>query len=213
MILNEQDLDFFFQSANEYAHPWLSFPINKAIDQSPALPTPQREAVLHEQWLREALKRLGVRDFEEVWRELQESEDAVRIEKLKKSIKHELKMYDKFFSEVHGRASEASEKEVLRPLFNFYKKLRKWKPASSSNFGYGEEQGQRQGPHVLDKELLAEKERLRKELNEYKKHFERAQGRKMQAKTDLAPIGEIYMRYKKVKEEIEKMKNVRNGTR
>ena len=162
-----------------------------------------------ERQLREALNRLGISDFEVSWQRLQEAAED-EISDLKAGLKLELKQYDVQFRRHYGRDPDHAEKEPLRPLYNFYKKVRSFSPASKVPATISPMTA-RQGEENLQK-LLEDKETLRQRLRDYKTQFENSTGRTLTQKKEIAPIDQDYRRYKELKAQIERIQSARTDT-
>ena len=165
----------------------------------------------------EASKRLGlsVSDF------TKKSLENVELNWLfaeKKRVKNELKLYDSSFQNSHSRMPTRTEKEPMRPLYIYYKRLKSQIEKKESTDNKLEIAGQKLQPPPstsLQQEAKSQLEILRKEKNELKEKLHRYQvefmrnyNRKIRYGKDIAPVEKEYERYKELKSEISRLESI-----
>lgn len=143
-----------------------------------------------------ALKRLGLTP-----ESLQGQTPANPGEK-KRDVKYELKRHDTEFRKVHHRSPAQEEKEPMRPLYVYYRRLK-----ASLATDEPEEPLESQQNHVnlIEQRLAAlqeEKNQVRTKLQTFQDQFVREHGRKIKYHSDIGPIDRDYRMYKQIKEDI-----------
>ena len=108
----------------------------------------------------------------------------------KKKVKNELKNYDNDFNNNFKKMPNHEEKEPLRPLYVYYKKLKE----ALTRRG-GEEMSQERIEAMITK-IKAERRQLRDRIETYQQQFERSNHRKIRYVRDIAPIDSEYKKYK-----------------
>lgn len=117
----------------------------------------------------------------------------------KRKVKNELKIYDSNFKSLFSRQPRREEKEPMRPLYMFYKKLKQTiskRPPEREQFINSAELEGKLG------ELRAERAELRKLLHNFQVEFSRTNNRKIRYHSDVTPVENEYNRYKQVKADI-----------
>ncbi|KAK6591237.1 hypothetical protein RS030_101661 [Cryptosporidium xiaoi] len=114
---------------------------------------------------------------------------------LRKSVKDELKKYESYFESIHNFPPKKLDKEPLRPLYTFYKKLCEEKMVE---------------PGLKVEELKKRKMTLREKLEKYQHDFEKENNRKILYHKDLLPVELEYNEYKSIKNEIRKLETEEN---
>lgn len=156
--------------------------------------------------LQESLMRLRMDQASTQGRELagKALEDLLQE---KRKVKRELKSYDQGFSAQFGRAPSREEKEPMRPLYMFYKKL---KQAISRK----QQERQAAGPSAASTsveasltQLTRERNSLRERLHRYQHEFYLQNHRRIRYHRDIAPVEGEYRRYKEVKAEIARLES------
>ena len=128
------------------------------------------------------------------------------LQQEKRKVKNELKMYDSSFRGVFGREPKREEKEPMRPLYMYYKKLKQAitkkstekKPQSLSN----------EDVNFKLNQLRQERTELRQLLHNYQMEFSKTNHRKIRYHRDIQPVEREYRRYKEVKAEITRLENM-----
>lgn len=123
----------------------------------------------------------------------------------KRKVKRELKNYDQSFMSQFGRLPTREEKEPMRPLYMFYKKLKQAisrkqqerPPAASTQASTSMEQTLAQ--------LTRERNSLREKLHKYQHEFFLQNHRRIRYHRDIAAVEGEYKRYKEVKAEIARL--------
>lgn len=145
----------------------------------------------------------------------------------KRRVKQELKRYDSDFRKQFRRLPTHTEKEPMRPLYVYYRKLKTMiAQAETSKLGPREsiatvpdEETPRQGVghrpgNVEDQiaalearidSLQAEKGAVRVKLQAFQEKFVTENNRKIRFHKDILPIEREYRMYKNLKEEIQKV--------
>uniref|UniRef100_A0A7S4V045 FAM13A-like domain-containing protein n=1 Tax=Alexandrium monilatum TaxID=311494 RepID=A0A7S4V045_9DINO len=142
----------------------------------------------------------------------------------KRRVKQELKRYDADFRKQFSRLPTHSEKEPMRPLYVYYRRLKtmiaqaetsKLGPRESVTTGPDEETPRQGGrrPNVEDQiaalearidSLQTEKGSVRVKLQAFQEKFVSENNRKIRFHKDILPIEREYRMYKNLKEEIQK---------
>jgi hypothetical protein len=142
----------------------------------------------------------------------------------KKAVKYELKRHDTEFRAVHFRMPTRAEKEPLRPLYMYYRKL---KQSLEKEHGTGAQKGasddeedQAVGDEgtanaesaqlLLEQRMRAlqeEKNSVRSKLQKFQERFVAENHRKIRYHKDIVPIERDYRMYKQVKDDIAKLES------
>ena len=122
----------------------------------------------------------------------------------KKKVKNELKSYDNDFSLNFKRQPNHDEKEPLRPLYVYYKKLKE----SLTKRG-GEEMSQEKIENMIAN-IKRERRELREQIESYQRDFEQNNNRRIRYVRDIAPIDNQYRRYKELKADLQKYEEMLN---
>mmetsp|Transcript_99681 Transcript_99681/g.228762 ORF Transcript_99681/g.228762 Transcript_99681/m.228762 type:complete len:284 (-) Transcript_99681:190-1041(-) len=148
----------------------------------------------------------------------------------KKRVKAELKRYDQSFMQKKRRGPTRAEKEPMRPLYTFYRKLKtqlnkiergggttprsgrgsskRPPPTAEGNDSDGDDgpedkaEAEKQAKLAA---LLREKGQLRTKLQKYQDQFVKDNNRRIRFQRDIVPIDREYKQYKKVKDAISKL--------
>jgi hypothetical protein len=123
----------------------------------------------------------------------------------KRKVKKELKNYDQGFTSQFGRLPTREEKEPMRPLYMFYKKLKQ---------AISKKQQERPPTTAVPvsnsvestlAQLTRERNTLRERLHKYQHEFFLQNHRKIRYHKDIAAVENEYRRYKEVKAEIARL--------
>lgn len=126
---------------------------------------------------------------------------------LKRKIKQELKKFDSEFQIIYGRTPSKVDKEPLKPLYLFYRRLR-----NSASQVTGTEPSIRNVNSELES-LKQRKNQLREFLESYQNQFLRENNRKVLYHKDLLPIEKEYLEYKSVKNKIKQLEGLYSSQR
>jgi hypothetical protein len=153
--------------------------------------------------LAEALNRLRLDHNSASGRELpSKSYEALSVEK--KKVKNELKLYDTSFRDKFLRLPKREEKEPMRPLYMYYKRLKQALTRRAT-----------ERPVVDDNTttrlitLRSERADLRVRLHSFQNDFSRTHNRRIRYHRDIEPVEAEYKRYKEVKQEIARFEATR----
>ncbi|CAG9316679.1 unnamed protein product [Blepharisma stoltei] len=200
-ILNEI-LTSTVSSLFEWKNPGMEEQMRSSLASLPPPNSSDWVKVEGNQKLEMALRRLRIDRNTTNGRELNnKTTDELNTEK--KKVKNELKAYDTTFKSLFGRLPKREEKEPMRPLYMYYKKIKQAiskRPAEKGN-------------KKLNRDEVARKlETLRKERSELKAilhnfqlEFSQTNQRKIRYHKDILPVENEYKRYKEVKAEIAKL--------
>jgi len=176
------------------------------------------------QRLRDALARLGLPEDRVSHANLQKM-NKHDLAGEKRRVKQELKRYDADFRKQFSRLPTHTEKEPMRPLYVYYRKLKtmiaqaetsKLGPRESVGAAVEDEtprQGGRRASNVEDQiaalearieSLQTEKGVVRAKLQAFQEKFVTENNRKIRFHKDILPIEREYRMYKNLKEEIQK---------
>lgn len=125
--------------------------------------------------------------------EILENVDNISIkeaEKYRSELKSILLQFERDIAILIKRKPVKSDKKPLSSLYRIHMILRNKCRVQSQR-----------------DELIIEKKKLQRELNDYRTEFEEKYGRKISSATDKAPIAAKYQRYKEIKEELAKLAN------
>ena len=154
--------------------------------------------------LQESLMRLRMDLAATQGRELQ-AKGLDDLMQEKRKVKRELKSYDQGFMAQFGRLPTREEKEPMRPLYMFYKKLKQ---------AISRRQQDRQATGTVPAntsaeaslaQLTRERNSLRERLHRYQHEFYLQNHRRIRYHRDIAPVEAEYRRYKEVKAEIARL--------
>jgi hypothetical protein len=140
----------------------------------------------------------------------------------KKAVKYELKRHDTEFRAVHFRMPTRAEKEPLRPLYMYYRKLKqsleKEHGTGAQEKGASDDEDQAGGDEpatdaqsaqlLLEQRMRAlqeEKNSVRSKLQKFQERFVAENHRKIRYHKDIVPIERDYRMYKQVKDDIAKL--------
>ncbi|KAH8740738.1 hypothetical protein FG386_002700 [Cryptosporidium ryanae] len=152
-------------------------------------------------WLLSSLERLNLELTPENEVRIGESrpagrDDAKYKSDLRRDVKEELRRYESGFELAHNFPPSKTDKEPLRPLYSFYKKLC----------------GERAGPPgARIEELRRRRMVLREKLERYQQTFEKENNRKILYHKDLLPVESEYNEYKSIRAEIKRLETEENG--
>ena len=124
----------------------------------------------------------------------------------KKKVKNELKNYDNNFKNLFGRVPRREEKEPMRPLYVYYKKLK----ISLTKRANEKPQPKRMTKEETQKrveELKKERSELKAVLHNFQMEFSQTNHRRIRYHRDIAPVENEYKRYKEVKAELSKLES------
>uniref|UniRef100_A0A7S1RK19 FAM13A-like domain-containing protein n=1 Tax=Alexandrium catenella TaxID=2925 RepID=A0A7S1RK19_ALECA len=177
------------------------------------------------QRLRDALARLNLPEDRVSHPNLQKM-NRHELAAEKRRVKQELKRYDSDFRRQFSRLPTHSEKEPMRPLYVYYRRLKTMiAQAESSKLGPREslatvpddetprQGGSRRPGNVEDQiaalearidSLQTEKGAVRSKLQSFQEKFVTENNRKIRFHKDILPIEREYRMYKNLKEEIQK---------
>lgn len=120
--------------------------------------------------------------------EILDSVDSITIkeaEKYRSELKSILLQFERDIATIIKRKPVKSDKKPLSSLYRIHMILRNKCRVQSQR-----------------DELIIEKKKLQRELNDYRAEFEEKYGRKISSAADKAPIAAKYQRYKEIKEEL-----------
>lgn len=183
------------------------------------------------QRLRDAFERLGLPEDAAAHTNL-EKMDRHELANEKRRVKQELKRYDADFRRQFSRLPTHSEKESMRPLYVYYRRLKTLiTQAEQNKLGRGRDGGPREslqtipdgeeapqmsmvGKHGVEEQVSAlemrieslqsEKSSVRGKLQAFQERFVVENNRKIRFHKDILPIEREYRMYKNLKEEIMK---------
>ena len=188
-------------------------------------------------WLEEAMNRLGL-DYSKVSGKqlIGKSTEQLSVEKNK--VKNELKRYDANFVLLFRRQPGRAEKEPMRPLYVYYKKIKqalgksaqqsKAAPAHGGSKqverkkGKAEEERKQTAVRVYNEwsfktneeikekiaELKNERGHLRGVLDKFQQEFVKTYNRKIKYNKDIAPVSNQFKRYKDLKKIIVNLEEI-----
>lgn len=184
------------------------------------------------QRLQSAFARLGIQDVAKTNVDKMGSNELMRE---KNRVKQELKRYDAEFQKQFSRLPTHTEKESMRPLYVYYRKLKTLMSQMEQNKHDGDRRGMQQssletipetdepltaqsrqkrvqsvGEQILALEsrienLTAEKASVRAKLQTFQERFVTENSRKIRFHKDILPIEREYRTYKNLKEDIMKV--------
>ena len=159
--------------------------------------------------LEQSMRRLGIDQNATNGRDLP-SKTLDQLINEKRKVKNELKLYDSQFKSMFSRLPKREEKEPMRPLYMYYKKLKqnisKRPPERSQNLTQEEIEARLEA-------LKKERSDLKKTLHSFQIEFSRTNNRKIRYHSDIMPVETEYNRYKEIKSEIEKVENMLRAKR
>merc|ERR1712136_373787 len=112
-------------------------------------------------------------------------------------VKQELKRYDADFRRQFSRLPSHGEKEPMRPLYVYYRRLK----------GMITQAEQITGLEARLESLQNEKGHVRQTLQAFQERFVSENNRKIRFHKDILPIEREYRMYKNLKEEIAKVES------
>ena len=124
----------------------------------------------------------------------------------KKKVKNELKNYDNNFKNLFGRVPRREEKEPMRPLYVYYKKL-KISLTKRANEKPQPKRMTREESQKRVEELKKERSDLKAVLHNFQMEFSQTNHRRIRYHRDIAPVENEYKRYKEVKAELSKLES------
>jgi FtsZ-binding cell division protein ZapB len=124
----------------------------------------------------------------------------------KKKVKNELKNYDNNFKNLFGRVPRREEKEPMRPLYVYYKKL-KISLTKRANEKPQPKRMTREETVKRIEELKKERSELKAILHNFQMEFSQTNHRRIRYHRDIAPVENEYKRYKEVKAELSKLES------
>jgi chromosome segregation ATPase len=124
----------------------------------------------------------------------------------KKNVKNELKHYDTCFKTCYGRLPKREEKEPMRPLYMYYKRIKQ--TMSKKTPDSRPSQANREAATKSLISLRQERNELRTKLHSFQHEFSRTNNRKIRYHKDISPVEGEYKRYKEVKLEITKYESM-----
>jgi len=110
----------------------------------------------------------------------------------KRAVKRDLKDFDREFIEKHGRKPSKKDKEPIRWQYERYNDLKL--------LIEGLEQADDDEITERRTRLRLEKRILQRSLRRYEGNFEYIKGRKVKYRRDIAPVKDLYQRYKELKD-------------
>jgi len=233
---NEQPISVFSSTEDKELGGQEFNEIFPADDEEWTKECPEGKTVAAAEWeksaneiLHNAIKRLGLH-FLSGENELDalpcEKLSYEKITRLKMNLKRELKYFDTTFKGHFGSLPTHRDKEVMRPLYAYYRKLRDimaTKRTSNNPIPPGRDsrtlsanedseepkkgkpderslQIMHQLPKLVEKKLV-----LKTKLQEYQATFQREKGTRIKYLRDIAPIEPIYNQYKEIKEQMARL--------
>eukprot|EP00826_Nyctotherus_ovalis_P004793 TRINITY_DN1105_c0_g2_i1.p1 TRINITY_DN1105_c0_g2~~TRINITY_DN1105_c0_g2_i1.p1 ORF type:complete len:253 (-),score=85.52 TRINITY_DN1105_c0_g2_i1:152-844(-) len=186
-------------------------------------------------WLEEAMRRLGL-DYSKVSGKQLAGKSAEFLGAEKNRVKNELKHYDANFVLLFQRSPNRVEKEPMRPLYVYYKKLKQAldRCGAQSKPSLGHRQGKQKeekrpenveragsvkaysewpfksNEEIREKiaELKGERAQLRSVLDKFQQDFVKSHNRKIKYNKDIAPVASQFKRYKELKKIIAKLEEL-----
>ena len=122
----------------------------------------------------------------------------------KKKVKNELKNYDTNFKNIFGRAPRREEKEPMRPLYFYYKKLKLALSKRANEKPQTKKMSKEETTRRIE-ELKKERSELKATLHNFQQEFSQTNHRRIRYHKDIAPVENEYKRYKEVKAELSKL--------
>ncbi|CAK63134.1 unnamed protein product (macronuclear) [Paramecium tetraurelia] len=156
--------------------------------------------IIGPQKLQESLTKLNI-DLAKLTKRDLELMSMDQLQNEKKRVKNELKFYDANFQSIFNRFPLRNEKEPMRPLYIYYKKLKQQIDKQSTNNTQGEIQ-----KRIED--LKKTRAELREKLNNFQNEFTTTHNRRIRFHKDIAPVEKEYKLYKEIKNEIQKLENI-----
>jgi hypothetical protein len=144
-------------------------------------------------------------------------EDIEDLSRMKRTIKNELKEYDNSFKNETGRDPSRADKEPMRLLYTFYRKLRdiivkleaqSSVPAPSPQVVVARVDPESAAMEERLESLYIEKQNVRSILQEYQARFMQEQGRRIKYHRDIVSVDREYRQYKQIKEEIGRLESL-----
>lgn len=126
-------------------------------------------------------------------------EDRDTLQRMKKTVKNELKEYDSLFKADTGKDASRADKEPMRLLYTLYRRLRDLADRSTQT---KKPDDQVQVATNRLEALYSEKQTVRAILQEYQAKFLSEQGRRIKYHRDIVSVDREYRQYKQIKEEI-----------
>jgi len=139
----------------------------------------------------------------------------------KKAVKSALAKKNQLLSKKLGRELSKADKEVYRPVYELYHKLKALIKAKSVEKDKDKDKDKKKkSPHsqtaspslsasvaltqLTTQQLLAEKKALQIKLNQFEKQFQKLKGRNIKYQSDILPVRAEWNRYKFLKSQLEK---------
>ena len=124
----------------------------------------------------------------------------------KKRVKNELKNYDNNFKNLFGRVPRREEKEPMRPLYVYYKKLKLALSKRSNEKPQQRRMSKEETTRKIE-ELKKERSELKTILHNFQLEFSQTNHRRIRYHKDISPVENEYKRYKEVKAELSKLES------
>ncbi|CAD8211030.1 unnamed protein product [Paramecium pentaurelia] len=170
-------------------------------------------SVIGPQKLQESLNKLNI-DLNKLTKRDLEMMSMDQLQNEKKRVKNELKFYDANFQSIFNRFPLRNEKEPMRPLYIYYKKLKQQIDKLTQNPGiqiptYKQSTNNTQGEiQKRIEDLKKTRAELREKLNNFQNEFTTTHNRRIRFHKDIAPVEKEYKLYKEIKNEIQKLENI-----
>jgi chromosome segregation ATPase len=124
----------------------------------------------------------------------------------KKKVKNELKTYDNNFKNLFGRVPRREEKEPMRPLYVYYKKLKLSLSKRANEKPQPKRMSKEESSRKIE-ELRKERSELKAILHNFQVEFSQTNHRRIRYHKDISPVENEYKRYKEVKAELSKLES------
>ncbi|KAM3139107.1 hypothetical protein pb186bvf_008705 [Paramecium bursaria] len=157
------------------------------------------------QKLAESLQRLNI-DLTRLTKRDLESMNMDQLQNEKKRVKNELKSYDAQFQGIFNRFPLRQEKEPMRPLYIYYKKLKQYIDKAPQIPARTIQTNTEIQKRIDD--LKKKRAELREILNTFQNDFTQNHNRKIRFHRDIAPVEREYKQYKDIKLEIQRLEQM-----
>ena len=158
--------------------------------------------------LERSLKKLGMTVQSIATVDLKQNSERELAER-KKKAKSELKVYDSSFEHSFRRFPNREEKEPMRPLYIYYKKLKEAMDARGGTTAPVDNTYENMVDELV--QVKNQRNELRTKLENYQLEFIKNHNRKIKFRQDIIDVEDDYNLYKKLKDDIaaleDKIKN------
>ena len=124
----------------------------------------------------------------------------------KKKVKNELKTYDNNFKNLFSRLPRREEKEPMRPLYVYYKKLKLALSKRANEKPQPKRMSKEETVRRIE-ELKKERSELKAILHNFQMEFSQTNHRRIRYHKDISPVENEYKRYKEVKGELSRLES------